>query len=138
MTKPNPYNTSLKATVMRRACVALKPFDQVRFSNKIGSPATHTQGQWIPSTGQVAPTGKSPRRRKTHSISNYNDPSQSLDRINGKKNTGDFSSIKKPKISTHRDPPSNNMNMGSSYGMKNMGTKTHTQTFGFTKADVKK
>ena len=42
MTKPNPYNTSLKATVMRRACVALKPFDQVRFSNKIGSPATQT------------------------------------------------------------------------------------------------
>lgn len=43
------YNTSLKAEIMKRASVALRPYDQFKYANKLGSPAKKRAGQWISS-----------------------------------------------------------------------------------------
>ena len=41
------YNTSLKADIMKRANVALRPYDQHKYANKLGSPAKTRPGQWL-------------------------------------------------------------------------------------------
>lgn len=43
----------MKAQFMRRAKESLRPYDQVRFSNKMGQGAKLDHGVWIPSTGRT-------------------------------------------------------------------------------------
>lgn len=43
------YNTCLKADIVKRANVALRPYDQVKYANKLGTPARARPGQWISS-----------------------------------------------------------------------------------------
>jgi hypothetical protein len=51
--KQNPYNISMKAQFMRRAKESIRPYDQMRFSNKMGQAARPDHGYWIPSTGRA-------------------------------------------------------------------------------------
>lgn len=43
----------MKAQFLRRAKHSIRPYDQVRFSNKIGKGAQPDHGLWVPSTGRV-------------------------------------------------------------------------------------
>ena len=49
----NPYNTSMKGYLDKQGLFALRPYDQVRYRNKMGTPAKKgDSGAWRTSRGK--------------------------------------------------------------------------------------
>lgn len=77
--RQNPYNISMKAQFMRRAKESIRPYDQMRFSNKMGQAARPDHGYWIPSTGRAQKRNKNRKSPRVgpgayYSRGNYRNP----------------------------------------------------------------